>query len=217
MPKQVAVIGLGRFGSTVARTLFQLGHDVLGVDADERLVHEITGQVTHAVQADATDEEALRELDIANFDAVIVAIGGNLEASILGTMLVKRLGARYVVSKARSGVHGEILARVGADKVVYPERDTGVRVAHSFALPNVQDYLDVAPNYGVSKLVPPKHFLGKSLDELNLRSRFGIMVLIIVRGQEIILTPARDEVIREGDVLVVAGRDEQLERLSAGP
>src|SRR5688572_14438306 len=147
--RQVAVLGLGRFGSALARELARLGHDVLAVDSDERRVEELAAEVTHAAQADITDQEALQDLGLADFDTVIVAVSGQLEVSVLTTALLKRLGVRRIVSKAATDLHGSILQEVGAHRVVFPERDTGVRLAHSFAAPGVLDYLDVAPGYGL--------------------------------------------------------------------
>lgn len=211
--KQVVVIGLGRFGSSLARTLTELGHEVLGLDRDLRKVEDIAESVTQAAQVDATDEDALREMGVRNFDIGVVAIGTDVKSSILVTLLLKRLGVEMVISKAQDELHGEILERVGADRVVYPERETGVRVAHGIATPNVVDYLEVMPGYGIAKLVAPPAFEGRELGQLDLKARYGLTTLVLQRGEELILNPARSEVVRRGDTLVLAGRDEQLDAL----
>ncbi len=167
--EQVMVIGLGRFGSAVARELERLGHQVLAVDRAEQRVNEIASDVTHALQLDAADEEALRAASAGDFPTAIVAISSDAEPSIFATMVLKRLGVRTVIAKAGSLLHGEILSRVGADRVVFPERETGLRLAHSFNVPNVIDYLDVAPSFGIEKIRPPKAFIGRDekLDQLR--------------------------------------------------
>jgi trk system potassium uptake protein TrkA len=165
--QHVAVLGLGRFGQAVARELARLGHDVLAIDSSEKLVQELADEVTHAAQADVTDIEALQELGLADFDTAIVGISSQLEASILATVLLKRLGVKRILAKAANELHGSILEQVGASRVVYPERETGRRVAHSFAAPGVRDYLDVAPGYGFARVPVFEGWIGKPLAELE--------------------------------------------------
>lgn len=211
--QQVMVIGLGRFGSAVARELERLGHEVLAVDRNEQLVNEVAPSVTHALQLDAADEAALRSAGAGDFQAAIVAISSDAEPSIFATMVLKRLGVPNVVAKAGSQLHGEILARVGADRVVFPERETGLRLAHSFNVPNVIDYLDVAPNFGIEKIRPPASFIGRSLGELDLKTRLGLTPIALRRGQQVFVNPARDERVAEGDELILIGRDDKLDQL----
>jgi trk system potassium uptake protein TrkA len=211
--EQVMVIGLGRFGSAVARELERLGHQVLAIDRSEQLVNDIASDVTHALQLDAADEEALRSAGAGDFNTAIVAISTETEPSIFATMVLKRLGVRTVIAKAGSQLHGEILSRVGADRVVLPERETGLRLAHSFNVPNVIDYLDVAPNFGIEKIRPPKSFIGRSLGELDLKGRLGLSPIALRRGQQVLVNPARDERLAEGDELILIGRDEKLDQL----
>lgn len=211
--EQVMVIGLGRFGSAVSRELERLGHQVLAVDRVEERVNDIAPDVTHALQLDAADEEALRSAGAADFTTAIVAISTDAEPSIFATMVLKRLGVRTVISKAGSLLHGEILSRVGADRVVFPERETGLRLAHSFNVPHVIDYLDVAPNFGIEKIRPPKSFVGKTLGELDLKQRLGLTPIVLRRGQQVFVNPAREERVTEGDELILIGRDEKLEQL----
>jgi trk system potassium uptake protein TrkA len=211
--EQVVVIGLGRFGSAVARELERLGHEVLAIDRDEQRVNEIASDVTHALELDAADEDALRDAGAAEFGTGIVAISSDAEPSIFATMVLKRLGVANVIAKAGSLLHGEILSRVGADRVVFPERETGLRLAHSFSVPNVIDYLDVAPGFGIEKIRPPKAFIGRSLRELDLKDKLGITPLALRRGRQVFVNPTRDERIGEDDELIVIGRDDTLDRL----
>ena len=211
--EQVMVIGLGRFGSALARELERLGHEVMAVDRSEQRVNDIAPDVTHALQLDASEEDALRAAGAADFNTAIVAISSDAEPSIFATMVLKRLGVRTVISKAGSVLHGEILARVGADRVVFPERETGLRLAHSFNVPNVIDYLDVAPNFGMEKIRPPKSFIGKTLGELDLKGRLGLTPIVLRRAQQVFVNPAREERVADGDELILIGRDEKLDQL----
>ena len=211
--EQVMVIGLGRFGSAVARELERLGHEVLAIDRSEQLINEIAADVTHALQLDAADEDALRSAGAADFPTAIVAISSDAEPSIFATMVLKRLGVRNVIAKAGSLLHGEILSRVGADRVVFPERETGLRLAHSFNVPNVIDYLDVAPSFGIEKIRPPRAMVGRSLGDLDFKGRLGLTPVALRRGSQVIVNPAREERIAEGDELILIGRDDKLHQL----
>jgi trk system potassium uptake protein TrkA len=211
--EQVMVIGLGRFGSAVAKELERLGHQVLAVDHDEELVNDIAPDVTHALELDASDEDALRSAGAADFPTAIVAISSDAEPSIFATMVLKRLGVRNVIAKAGSLLHGEILARVGADRVVFPERETGLRLAHSFNVPNVIDYLDVAPSFGIEKIRPPRSMIGRSLGDLDFKGRLGLTPIALRRGTQVFVNPAREEKLAEGDELILIGRDDKLDQL----
>ena len=213
MKRQVAVLGLGRFGSAVARELTRLGHDVLAVDADEKVAQDLAREVSHAAQADITDRQALQDLGLAEFDTAIVAVSGHLEVSVLATALLKRLGVKRIVAKAGNELHGSILEEVGAHRVVYPERETGIRVAHSFAAPGVRDYLDVAPGYGLARVPVAGAWSGKSLAELDMQASCGVTAVLLCRDGRATLDPDGSEVLRAGDALIVAGRDADLERL----
>ena len=211
--RQIAVLGLGRFGQAVALELTRLGHDVLAVDRDERVVQSIADDVTHAVQADITDPDALEALGLADFDTAIVAVSETLEASIMATVLLRRIGVRRIIAKAAHDLHGSILEQVGAQRVVYPERETGFRVAHSFHAPGVQDYLDAAPGYGIARVAVAPSWVGKTLGDIDLAGSCRLTVLAITRAGSVVLTPGPDDVVRAGDSLIVAGLDEDLERL----
>ncbi len=213
MKHSVLVIGLGRFGASAARELMRLGHDVLAVDHDEQLVNDIAPDVTHAVQADASDIDSLRVIGAGDFDHAIVAISSAAEPSIFATMALKQLGVRNVVAKAGTILHGSILERVGADRVVYPEREMGARVAHLFAYPSVLDYLDVAPGFGLVMLRPPEAFIGRTIGELELPTKLQLSPIALRRGERVVVNPHRDEKIQPGDQLILIGRDTGLAQL----
>jgi trk system potassium uptake protein TrkA len=212
--RQVAVLGLGLFGQAVALELTRLGHDVLVLDSDERQVRKVADDVTQAVQADFTDEETLQELGLGNYDTAIVAVSTNIESSILTTVLLQRLGVRRIVAEASNELHGSILQRLGVSRVVYPEHEMGLRVAHSFAAPGVSDYLNVAPGYGIARASLPEVLVGKTLGGLQLQS-FGVTAVALHRGGTVTLDPSASVELRAGDELIVAGLDEDLERLPA--
>jgi trk system potassium uptake protein TrkA len=207
------VVGLGRFGTSAARELQSLGHDVLAIDQDEDIVNAIAPDVTHAVQLDATDDEALRAAGAADFGTAIVAISSNEEASIFATMALKDLGVQNVIAKAGTLLHGRILERIGADRVVYPEREMGQRVAHSFNAPDVIDYLDVAPGFGIEKVRPPEPFIGRTLRELDLPGRLQLTPVALRRGERVTVNPHPDERIGKDDELILIGRDDRLGHL----
>lgn len=216
MKKQVVVIGLGRFGSSIAKELYQMGHDVLAMDLDEHSVQDMLGQVTYAVKADATNEAVLKELGVSNFDVAVVAIGTDLQASILVTVLLKDLEIPFVVTRAINELHGNTMERIGADKVVYPEQEIGRRLAHVGFDPGVLDYMEIAPTSGITKLRPPEQLVKRTLEEVGLagpRDRYGIAVLAIRRGRDYVLVPAKNEEIKPGDILVVAGNSEQVSKI----
>jgi len=161
--KSFAVIGAGRFGSSLAITLAEIGHDVLVMDLDETKVQELSDKVTHALQADSTHEQNIKVLGIANFDAVIVSIGTEIQASILTCLMVKELGAKYVVAKALTEQHGKVLERIGVDRVVFPERDMGIRLARQLADSYVLNCMDLSPDYSVEELTAPDFMVGRTL------------------------------------------------------
>lgn len=214
MKEQVIVIGLGRFGSSVAREIEALGHEVLAVDVNEDAVNDVAPDVTHAVQLDASDEGALRAVGAADFSTAIVGIASATEASIFATMALQEMGVR-TIARAGEALHARILARVGAERVVSPEQEAGARVAHSFTIPGIIDYLAVAPRYGIARLVPPPAFMGRALRDLDLPGRLQLTPIALRRADRVIVNPSRDEVIRDGDELVLVGRDEGFARLGS--
>ena len=216
--KQFAVIGCGRFGSTIAKTLCSLGHEVLAIDADEEKVQDISEYVTHAVQADVTDENVLVELGIRNFDVVIVSISSNYEASIMATLIAKELGVKKVIAKAHDTIHGKVLSKIGADRIIYPERDMGVRVAHNLVSSNILDFIELSSDYSILEITALDRWADKTLKELALPTKYGINVMAIKRGKRINVSPYADDVIDKGDILVVIGSTKDIEKIekSAG-
>jgi trk system potassium uptake protein TrkA len=208
--KEFLVIGLGRFGGGLASTLVGMGHEVLGVDTDQKIVQDFAGVLTHVVTADSTSEAAMRQLGAGEFDTAVVAIGTEVEASILTTAVLADLGVRRIVAKAVTEPHGRILERVGAHRVVFPERDMGVRVGHSLA-GSILDYFELDPGFAIVETRAPKELAGKTLADAEVRKRYGITVVCIkpAGGSFTYATP--DTVVSAGDILVVAGEKRRAE------
>lgn len=215
-PKTYLVIGLGYFGRSVARTLTEMGHEVVAVDSNPKVVDVLKDEVTHAVELDATEVEALRELGIPNFDRCIVGRGTVLEDSINIVMSLKELDARFIIAKAMTDRQARILEKLGADLVVFPERDMGVRVAHSVLSPRIVDYMSLGRDLGIQEILAPTNTVGKSLRELELRRRFGINVVAIRRESDLRIDLRPDEMIQKGDLLILAGNTANLEAFSEG-
>ena len=216
---QVAVIGLGRFGSNVARTLYNIGHDVLALDVDEDMVQSMMTQVTYPVSGNATNEAVLRELGIADYDAAVVAVGSDIVASVMTCVLLKTMGVKYIVARAHNELHGNTLERVGVDKVIHAEAEMGVRLAHNLFNPSVQEYLELDPTFGFSRMKVPQRFANRTLKELGFssaRDKYGLAVLAVRRGKEIILIPDEGDRLLPGDLIVLAGSDERRDELLDG-
>lgn len=211
--RQFVVLGLGRFGSSIACELYERGADVLAVDSNADRIDAIQGCVTHAVQADATDPGALQELGVQDFDAAIVTIGTDLKASSVITMLLKDAGVPMVIAKAQDEMHGRMLEKLGADRIIYPERDMGRRVAHSLLSGNILDYIELSDDFAIVEIAPLNSWLNRSLGELNLRKKPGLNVIAIRSGGEIRVSLDAGTVIRSGDRLLVVGEQIALNRL----
>ncbi len=211
MRKQFAIIGMGRFGSSVAKTLSQLGFEVLAIDHREETVQDVSAFVTHAVQADSTDEEALRALGIRNFDVVVVAIGEDIQASILTTLILKEMGIPTIIVKAVNDLHGKVLKKIGADKVVYPERDMGQRVAHHLISSNIIDYIELSADYSIVEIKVSKQMIGKSLKQLDIRAKYGCNVIAIKQNEQLIIPPSAEDPLRMDDILVIVGKNSDLQ------
>lgn len=211
--KQFVVVGLGRFGSSLAKTLYNLGYDVMGIDSDEEIIQNIADNITHAVQADATDENTLKALGVRNFDVAIVSIGDDIQASILVTLILKEMGIKYVVAKAQNELHGKVLYKIGADRVVFPERDMGIRVAHNLVSSNILDYIELSPEYSIVEINAVSAWFDKSLRQLDMRIKYGLNVMAIKRHDNVMISPHADDVILKGDVLVVVGQKRDIEKL----
>lgn len=213
MKKQFLVIGLGRFGSSITKTLIQNGHEVLAVDKNEQLVQEIASIATHALQADCTDESVLRELGVSNFTHGIVAIGDDLQASILTTLLLKELKVPKVTAKARNEMHGKVLGKIGADHVVYPERDMGIRLGNQISSDTLIDYIELSPDYNLAEILASPAMNGKSLKQLDIRAKYGCTIMAIKKGQHINVSPKADDAIHTGDILLIIGSNEEIREL----
>jgi trk system potassium uptake protein len=214
-----AVIGLGRFGAAMARTLVELGQDVIGIDANEDHVQRVAEFLESVVRLDATDERALRAAGLKDVDVAVISIGENIEASLLVVMLVKELGVPRIIAKAVTPLHGRILEKIGVQRVIFPEREMAMRVAHSLVVPNVIDYIELSRDSSIIDMPAPAPFVGKSLRDLQLRNRYGLMLIAIKRktatgdGEITNVAPAAEDVIAEGDVLSLLGSNERLAQL----
>ena len=203
--KSYMVIGLGRFGTQIAKKLCELGCEVLAVDESSELVQQISGDVTHAVVADAQDKEVLRALGASKFDCAIVAIGGSLADSVLATMNLKELNVPKIVCKAHDEIHRKVLLKVGADQVVIPEKEQADRLAKSLSSLNVLDYIELSDEYGIIDVPAPACWIGKTLKELNVRAKLGVNILAVRREGHINISPSADYQIQSEDIMVVLG------------
>ena len=210
--KSFLVIGLGRFGAAVAQELSALGQEVLALDIDAENVQHIADQVTQAIQGDAQDEAVLRSVGARNFDCCVVAVGADMEASILITVMLKEMGAKYIVAKAMTPIHARVLERVGADRVVLPEIDMGQRLAQRLARTNVVDYIGVSDEFSIVEIHPPRSWVGNSLGKLGVRAKHQINGLAIRHGEggQVDVNPKPDKVIGPDDLLIVIGTNEQV-------
>lgn len=210
MKKQFAVIGIGRFGSSVAQSLHAFGFEVLAVDSNEQRVQAISSSVTQAIQADSTDEEALRAIGIDRFDVVVVAIGTHIQASILTCLILKDLGVPKLIVKAQNDLQAKVLSKIGADKVIFPERDMGHRVAHHLISPSVMDFIELSDGYSIVELQAAPQMIGKSLKQLDIRAKYQCNVIAVKNDGVLNITPSADALIRATDTLVVVGKNEHV-------
>ncbi|OMF24420.1 potassium transporter Trk [Paenibacillus sp. FSL H8-0548] len=213
MKKQFIVIGLGRFGSSLTKTLIQNGHEVLAVDKNEQLVQDISAIATHALQADCTDESVLKELGIRNFSHGIVAIGDDLQASILTTLLLKEMNVLNVTAKAKNEMHGNVLSKIGADHIVYPERDMAARLGHQLSSENLIDYIELSPEYNLVEIKAPPAMNGYSLQQLNIRAKYGCTIMAIKTGDYMNVSPKAEDKIFTGDILLIIGSNKDIRHL----
>jgi trk system potassium uptake protein TrkA len=211
--KSFLVIGLGRFGSSLAMSLTRMGHEVLGVDNDEAIVDALRDEIAEVMLLDASNPRAIMELEVPQYDTCVVATGTSLAESILITMHLKEMGARRLVGKAVSDEHARILERIGADMVVFPEADMGERIAHTLSSKFIVDFFEVAPDVSVMEITAPAVFHHRTLTELSLRPRFGVTILGIRRGGQFAANPAADAAIEPGDELLVMGPDAAIEEM----
>lgn len=208
--KQYLVIGLGKFGKSICETLYENGSEVMALDIDQELVNECAGKATHAVCANAMEREVLEQLGISNFDVAVVTIGTDVKASGIITMLLKEMGVATVMAKAHDEVHGMMLKKLGADKVLYPERDMGRRVAHNLRTTHIMDFIEVSPDFSLTEISPLEKWIGRDLGQLALRAKYGINIIAIKNGDDVNAAPSVDTVISEGDVMLVMCPDKTL-------
>ncbi len=213
--KQYLVFGVGRFGSALARTLCELGHEVLAVDSDERRVAAIAPHVTNAIQVDVMDEEGMKSLGIRNFDAVVVAIGDDLQHSIMTCIICKELGARYILGKATDEMHAKVLRKLGVDRVVFPERDMGIRVAHSLISPHTLDVINLDADLTLVHLTCPKAWVGKSVREADIRRKYRVSVLAVYHEGSVSMDMVSEDKLREDDKLLIMGHHRDVEAVEA--
>ena len=218
MKKQVAVIGIGRFGRSVASALYNLGHDVLAIDRKEERVQDMLGKVTYPVSGDATNELTLKELGVPSYDAAIVAIGSDTVSSLMTSVLLRSLKEdMYIVARAQDELQSNALRLVGVNKTVLAEHEMGEQIAHNLFNPNVQEYMSMKSSYGISKILVPKHIQGKSLKDLSIgtsRDKYNLTALGIIRSKNIILNPDVNEIIKKDDILLIAGNNELIDKLT---
>jgi trk system potassium uptake protein TrkA len=212
MTQEYVVIGLGRFGGSIVKELNALGMNVMAIDSNETRVNEYSDIATHAVVADTTDESVMKSLGIRNFEHVIVAIGEGIQSSTLTTLVLKELGVKKVTAKAQNDYHAKILNKIGADTVVHPERDMGRRIAHNISSASVLDYLELSDEYSIVELRAGEKLAGYSILELDVRVNYGINIIAVKRGNEIIVAPDPNESIEYHDTLIVIGQDKDLNR-----
>ena len=215
--RQFAVIGLGRFGSAMAMTLADLGQDVIGVDGAPEKVRQLADVIAQAIELDATDERALKAAGIQDVDVAVVSIGENIESSLLVVMQLKELGITSIVAKAVTPLHGRILEKLGVSRVIFPEREMAIRVAHRLVMPNVLEFIELSHDFSIVEVAAPAQFVGQTLKQLELRPRYGLTLIAIKRAaggtQTTTVSPSADETILAGDVLALLGSNERLNEL----
>lgn len=215
MKKSFIVFGLGRFGLSITQTLMSLGHEVMVVDQEEEKVNRASMIATQALQLDSTDENALKEIGVANFDEAIVAIGSDILASILTALLLKGLGVTKVTAKANNDYHSKVLEKIGVDRIVHPERDMAIRIAHQMVSSNVIDFMELSSELNVVEIATSEKMVGKSLEELEIRKKYGCTVIAIKREgiQAVNVSPKASDIVREGDLLVIIGTHQAVSLL----
>ena len=211
--KSYVVIGLGRFGTEMALKLYDCGEDVLAIDTDENIIDKISDRVTKAAAADARDLDVLRKLGVEDFDRAVVAVGSDLAASALITMNLKTLGVPFIICKAHDDTYREILEKLGADRVIIPEREMADKLAKGLTTAGVMEYIELSSEYGIVEMTPPAEWLGKTIRSLELRSRYGANVIAVRRGENLRIPPEIDTPLDDDYILVVLGSYKVIEKL----
>lgn len=214
--KSFVVIGLGRFGSNLACTLYELGHEVLGVDENEDNVKRVADHITHAIIGDPKDESVLQSIGVRNFDCTIVSLSSDIQSSVLVTLMLKEMGVEYVVAKAQSEIHARVLAKVGADRVVFPEKDMGMRLAQSLSRSNILEYIELSDEYSIVEIKVPAMWVGKTLRQLNVRGKYNVNIVGIRHHSPdyIEIAPNADSPFNEGEILVIIGSNKDVDIVS---
>lgn len=210
MKKEFVVIGLGRFGGSIVSELIELGADVMAIDISSSKVDEFATIATQAVTADTTDESVLKSLGIRNFEHVIVAIGENIQASILTTLILKEIGVPKITVKAQNDYHEKVLRKIGADQVVHPERDMGFRIANNMMSNNILDYLELSDEHSIAEFQVNDKLAGKSIIDLDIRAKYGVNIVAIKRDKDIVISPQADDKIQREDILIIIGSDKDI-------
>ena len=208
--KQYIVIGCGRFGSSVAKKMCQLGNEVMVIDKDEDSIENIAEQVTHTAIVDVTEERDLKSIGLGNFDVVIVAISSDIRASIMATIMAKEMGVPKIVCKAKDELQAKVLYKIGADKVVFPERDMGIRLAYNLASENILDQINLDPEYSIMEIVTPTNWVGKTIIELNLRAKYDITVLAVKTTSGLKVMPSPNYKMQEKNILIIIGNTDKI-------
>jgi trk system potassium uptake protein TrkA len=212
--KDFVVFGLGKFGRSVAQTLAENECDVLAIDRNEEIVQEMSDYVTHAVQADVTDSEALNALGIRNFDVAVVAISNDMQSSIMATILAKEMGVPYIVAKAHNEIHKRVLQKVGADRVIFPEREIGVRIANNLVSDSFVEFIELSEDFSIVEISVKEQWKGKTLREIDMRNAYGINVIGMRQDGSITISPGPDKALEYGEILIVIGSNQNLKKLS---
>lgn len=214
--RSFVILGLSRFGSSVAKALYEMGQEVLVIDENEELVQNITDSVTYAIVGNINDESVLKAAGIKDYDAAVVSTGKDLGASILVMQTLKDMGIRYIVAKAQNEMHAKILIKLGVDRVVFPEQDMGERVARNMVFTNIIDYIELSPEYSIIEIMPPNNWRNKTLKKLNVKSKYGIYIIAIKNGLQINVAPDADYIVKNNDILVVIGSNDEIDKLNKG-
>lgn len=214
MSKSFVVLGCGRFGSSVAKNLYDFGYDVLVIDNDLDVINDIADNVTQAIKMDALDENALKSIGLHNYDVAIISFASQMETSIIATILIKEIGIPKIICKAKDELQGKVLTKIGADKIVYPERDMGEKLAYSLTSGNILDFIDLDPEYSIIEVAILDDWIGKTIIELNLRNKYGINIIAIKRKNSINISPMGKDMLLQNDILIILGKNSDLNKLS---
>lgn len=213
--QQFAVLGMGRFGAEITKALYNYGYEVLAVDVDEERIHEVSSYSTHAIVADVSEESTLKSLAIETFDTVVIAIGSNIQSSIMIALTCQELGCPNIIAKAHNEKHGKLLRKIGVNNVIFPEAAIAIKIATQLINPNIQNHMEIVSGYSIAEINIAEKWVDKTLSELALRNKYAVNVLIIIRANdELITTPLGDTVLKADDILVIGGSNEDIESLS---